>query len=89
MREFWVPVKGHPRYEVSSLGRIRKIGEEKMLCWHLNDGCKRVRLDGKKYYIHRLVMDSFFDDYNGEYITHINGDKYDNSLANLSIKSGH
>lgn len=86
MIERWVEVRGHPDYEVSSIGRVRNKKNEGILSAHVNKkgGYLRVTLDGKHHYVHRLVADSFYDgDHTGREVNHINGDKMDNTLPNL------
>ena len=84
--EIWVDVRNHDNYEVSSDGRVRNKKTGRILTPVLNkkEGYGRVRLDGDRQYVHRLVADSFFD---GEHsrmdVNHIDGDKNNNSVSNL------
>ena len=65
MKEYWIEVKGHPRYRVSTLGRVKCVdyrgtGKEKILKPFLNDnGYFRLAIDGVKKYVHRLVLEAF------------------------------
>lgn len=57
--EKWKIVEGHPNYEISSLRRIRNVKTGRMLSSHFNNGHERVKIDGKLYYIDRLILESF------------------------------
>lgn len=89
--EQWVPVRGHPTYEVSNYGRVRNTETSVTLGARLNrrGGYLRVRLDGRERYVHRLVYESFHDiDTTGMKIKHSDGDKLNNNLANLVVNIG-
>ena len=62
-REYWITVRNHPDYEVSNLGRVRKKFNRKILTQTFNrtGGYLRVHMDGKRYYVHRVVLSSFSD----------------------------
>ena len=62
-REYWVTVRNHPDYEVSNLGRVRYKITRKILSQSFNyrGGYLRVFMDGKKHYVHRVVLSSFSD----------------------------
>ena len=84
--EHWVRVKGHPNYEISNFGRVRNRRTGRVLVPVLNrkGGYYRVKLDGVRYYVHRLVLLSFFNmDGEGLDVNHIDGDKLNNHLTNL------
>ena len=85
-REYWITVRNHPDYEVSNLGRVRKKFNRKILTQTFNrtGGYLRVHMDGKRYYVHRVVLSSF-SDVSGEGldVNHIDGDKENNCLWNL------
>ena len=84
MDEFWVNIPNHPDYEINNYGDIRYCDTEIMVRLTVNRGYFRVRLDGKRYYVHQLMMLSFYpDEQNGHYIKHIDGDKSNNCLSNL------
>lgn len=72
-------------YYVSNLGRVynsqsnrfslKPYGEEKYY---------RVRIDNKKYRIHRLVAELFVPNpYNKPFVDHIDGDRHNNKADNL------
>lgn len=85
-REYWITVRNHPNYEVSNLGRVRHKITRKILSQSFNyrGGYLRVFMDGKKHYVHRVVLSSF-SDVSGEGldVNHIDGDKENNCLWNL------
>lgn len=86
MREYWLPVKFNDKYEVSNLGRVRNARTGLILKMHKNqpNGYYRISIDGRHYYVHRLVADTFYDgDHSNMDVNHIDGDKYNNMLANL------
>lgn len=84
MDEFWVNIPNHPDYEINNYGDIRYCDAEILVRPTVNRGYFRVRLDGKRYYVHQLMMLSFYpDEQNGHYIKHIDGDKSNNCLSNL------
>lgn len=89
--EQWKAVKANENYEVSDLGNIRhtyKNGNTRTLT-PLSNGQKKddylfVVIDGKKYYIHHLVLETFVGEKpTGHECDHIDSNKQDNSLANL------
>lgn len=89
--EIWKSVKQNENYEVSDLGRIRhtyKNGKTRGLS-PLSNGQKEndylfIMIDGKKYYIHCLVLESFVGKKpQGYECDHINSNKQNNSLSNL------
>lgn len=100
VREEWRPVLGFEgKHEVSNLGRVKTLAFN-MRHWCGRDIPKPERIveqskhsggyrivalrDGKKHYVHRLVMAAFIGTSKpGQDVNHISGDKSDNSLANL------
>lgn len=57
--EVWMPVKGHPSYHISNLGRIKshkRIPEIFMNPFINGKGYLRIELDDKSYSVHRLVL---------------------------------
>lgn len=86
MKEFWLELKDNPNYEVSNLGHVRNKRTGKILKPQLNKegGYQRVSINSRHRYVHRLVADTFFD---GEHdkldVNHIDGNKRNNTLANL------
>lgn len=86
----WVPVRNHPDYEVSSLGEVRRTKDKRVLKQSPNvrTGAMRVALNREKYYVHRLVANSFFDGDTNCIVKHLDGDKRNNSVGNL-IKVAH
>lgn len=98
MRELWKLVPGYKGYMVSNLGRVKSLGlgntnrsRVAILKPSTNEkGYKQVVLyeNGKRrnHRVNRLVWEAFVGPIPpGMEINHINEDKSDNSLANLSI----
>lgn len=85
----------HPEYEVSDLGRVRRIGPSRgarvgrVLALHRRpDGRVCVRLHSRDrartHLVHRLVLEAFAGPCPpGHECNHINGDPSDNRLVNL------
>ena len=90
MSEYWIEVKGHPRYRVSTMGRVKCInwkrtGKERICKLSVNGyGYLTVKIDGKKKLVHRLVLESFIPNpQNKPCIDHINTIRTDNRVENL------
>lgn len=87
--EIWKPVRGYEDlYEVSSLGKIRKVKKEKILKpINTRTGYKAIYLTKnyeKEYKLmHRLIGETFSSSTINECIDHINGVKDDNRADNL------
>lgn len=88
--EEWRPVVGYEKYyEVSSLGRVRRLGSNKVLSQSL--GCQGrylhvvLSVDGKSrtFNTHRIVAEAFLGPSNGLICCHNNGIKTDNRSDNL------
>lgn len=80
----WVPVPGHPDYAVNNYGEVMNLRTAKIVRPTTNDGYFRIRLDGVRYYVQKVVMMSFYpDEDSNRRIRHINGDSGDNCLWNL------
>lgn len=103
MSETWRPIKGKEgQYEVSNLGNVRSLdrtvnnpangqyrvpGKTLRLC-HAKNGYTVVNLGRKTHYVHRLVCETFIGAIpNGMTVNHKNGDKSNNTVANLEIMS--
>lgn len=94
MQERWLPIPGHEGcYEVSDLGRVRSLrgykrkGKIRKLVLR-DDGYLQVTLYkdcvGKVWLVHRAVLFSFVGNPpDGMEGAHLDGDKQNNSLANL------
>jgi hypothetical protein len=91
MSEIWKDIEEFPKYQVSSLGRIRslKFKESRFILSQLGKNgyyfvCFYIRGKPKVRDIHRLVALHFVPNpYNKGQVNHINGDKTDNRAENL------
>lgn len=85
MREVvWVEIPGHPDYLIDNYGNVRFLRTNKVIRPMMNRGYFRVFIDGKRYYVHKLMMISFYPEMQSDrYIKHIDGDKTNNCLWNL------
>lgn len=87
--EVWKPIKGtKKKYFISNKGRVKSFcGYQAIILKPFDNGkgYQKVSIQGKKYYIHRLVALAFLDKPKpGEdTIHHRNHNRKDNSLENL------
>jgi len=83
--EKWMTVKEHPNYEVSNYGNVRNMRNQRLLKPVLNrkGGYYKVNLDGKQYYVHRLVVNTFFNGTGKSRVKHTDGDHLNNVITNL------
>ena len=88
--EAWLPLvlEGYEgRYEVSNMGNVKSLLNNKLLLLQNQNGYKSVNLANgfnKRYYVHRLIAQTFIPNPNNKpYIDHINKDKTDNRVENL------
>ena len=96
MDEIWDNIEGFEGYQVSNLGRVKSLGnnkarKEKILkpfinkdCYHQVKLCKNGK--AKTFMVHRLVYEAFCGEIPSGYeVNHINEDKTDNRLCNLNL----
>ena len=86
--EAWRKLPGHAQYEVSDMGRVRKIGWRVLKNTLGVHGYEVVGLfcDGRRrqFRVHRLIAAAFIDNPKGKpQVNHKNGDKADNRASNL------
>lgn len=85
----WIPgFEG--KYQVSTLGEVKSFKQSKigkiMKGNKTNDGRTLVNLEGRKYFVHRLVLLTFKPEeqnINNNIVLHIDGDPTNNCLNNL------
>lgn len=76
------------RYSVNELGHImsNKFNRERILKFSNYNGYNTISLEGKRYYIHRLVAMMFLGDWDNKLrVNHKNGIKNDNRVDNLEM----
>jgi hypothetical protein len=87
--EIWKQIQEFPRYEISDLGRIRKIETGKVLKQAIHNGYPQVSLSfgkckRKTVITHRLVGKYFIENpENKRCLNHIDGVKTNNNRSNL------
>lgn len=96
--EVWLPVVGFPKYEVSSLGRVR-VTKTKAIKTPRTHRCRSYypciqlyvgKTDGKsehyryrQFYVHKLVADAFLPKIEGTTVHHKDFNKQNNCVHNL------
>jgi len=90
MNEVWHPVAGYEGfYEVSSLGRVRRLGKDKALSQRTNDKWNYLKVclctNGKRKWkkVHRLVALNFVAGDHSLTVDHVDGNKHNNAAENL------
>ena len=84
-KEVFKDVLNHENYSISNKGRVWSKRRDKFLKPSVNSSdYKKVVLDGKNLYVHRLVAEVFCDNKN-QYneVNHIDGNKWNNNYNNL------
>jgi hypothetical protein len=90
--EIWKPITGFDSYEVSNLGRLRRVLDGKLTLlkpeFHKQTGYLRANVwtKGKRKHrkLHRVVAEAFIPNpHNKPEVNHKNGDKKDCSVYNL------
>lgn len=87
MKTTWKQIK-ETNYEVSKFGYIRNTNTQQILSPNSNgqkkDDYQFVKIEGKKHYIHQLVLEAFEGEKpKGYECDHIDGDKTNNCIVNL------
>jgi hypothetical protein len=85
MLEKWRTIPGHPKYEASTMGRVRKGG--KIIKGRtFSVGYQNLILNGRQEYLHRLVAKTFIGSIpKGWQVNHLDKNRLNNSLENLEI----
>jgi hypothetical protein len=84
----WKTVKGYDKYLISDDGRVYSTYSKRLLKCSLNEhGYHHVELwrkgKGKKFFVHRLVIENFGDEEPKRTVNHIDGNKINNHISNL------
>ena len=77
-------------YEVSNLGRLRNKHNKVIQKGNVNkNGYVDVSIEGQKYCLHRLVLQTWkpIDNFEEMTVDHVNGIRTDNKIENLQWKS--
>lgn len=88
MEERWIEIKGHPDHEISSYGNVRKTYRHRKIPVRrtTDDRGPRVYIDGKQYYVARLMAESFFDiDILGREVKFRDKNKQNTKLHNIYV----
>lgn len=97
MQEQWVPYEKDRRYEISSLGKVRKRGytctysngetleiPSEILSPSITSGYEYIRINGKVHKVHRMVAETFLKNpKNLPIIKHKDGNIKNNCVDNL------
>lgn len=84
MKEIWKTVKGHPSYEVSNTGKVRKNLSQSLDA----EGYPRVSIDKRHMRVHQIEMETFCEKkHPTDMVNHIDGVKNNNLLSNLEYVS--
>lgn len=81
------PIAGYNGYYVTKCGKVfsNKWGKIRELKFTINSGYKTITLRKTIFKIHRIVISTFKKKIEGKNIVnHMNGDKFDNHIGNLS-----
>ena len=83
--EEWETLARYPMYQISKFGRVSNIKTERVLKLCVNSsGYKKVVLNGKNEYVHRLVAETFIPNpHNLPEVNHKDGNKWNNCVDNL------
>ena len=83
----FTPIPSHPDYAVDKDGNVYSSKADRLLTPHTEQGYKRVSIrSGKEYKVkvHRIVAETYIPNPNQlPQVNHIDGDKTNNTVANL------
>lgn len=88
--EIWKDIDGHPKYKISSYGRVKSLQpskSERILGGYTKNDYPVVSLGTpqgrKEMYVHRLVAQAFLCEQEGMEVNHKDGTRTNNHLSNL------
>jgi hypothetical protein len=88
----WEKIDGWP-YWISDTGKVWSQHTDKILAPYPNEGGEYLVVDLRKQgarkqkYIHRAVLEAFTEPEPGKEAHHVDGDSYNNTLANLEWRT--
>jgi hypothetical protein len=84
MTEIWKEIQQNPKYEVSSMGRIRNKEFLNIRKIESSGDKQKIKLDNVYYWVHNLVANAFLENkYKNTVVVHIDKNRSNNDLYNL------
>jgi len=84
MTEIWKEIKQCPKYEISSMGRIRNKEFLNIRKIESSGDKQKIKLDDVYYWVHDLVANAFLENpYKSTVVVHIDKNRSNNDISNL------